>query len=58
MTRGRALKDTKPEARIFHEFIGTIFFMHEGPFKGRDPFELCREEFTFWREYLDAIDNG
>ena len=32
--------------------------MHEGPFKGRDPLELCREAITFWREYLDAIDNG
>ena len=34
------------------------FFMRDGPFKGRDPLELCREAITFWRGYLDAIDSG
>lgn len=32
------------------------YFMREGPFKGRDPLDLCREAITFWRVYLDAID--
>ena len=32
------------------------FFMRKGPFKGRDPLELCREAITFWRQYLDAVD--
>ncbi len=32
------------------------FFMRDGPFKGRDPLDLCREAITFWRQYLDAIE--
>jgi len=32
------------------------FVMKKGPFKGRDPRELCREAIAFWRTYLDAID--
>ena len=32
------------------------FTMRLGPFKGRDPRELCREAIVFWKEYLDAID--
>ena len=33
-----------------------IYFMRSGPFKGRDPLDLCREAITFWRDYLNAID--
>jgi hypothetical protein len=33
------------------------FVMWKGPFEGRDPRELCREAISFWRSYLDAIDN-
>jgi hypothetical protein len=95
----KRLNASKPEPRIFHEFIDedrnltlkayevrpmvniTIrvggvwwnaqtgesgsdpsgpttveFIMREGPFKGRDTRELCREAIAFWRMYLDAID--
>jgi hypothetical protein len=94
----KRLNATKPEPRIFHDFIdaeraavvhfyemraavnitvrpgpatlgGTMFgaafgfgpttfdyFMRDGPFKGRDPLDLCREAIDFWRCYLDAID--
>lgn len=95
----RRLKGTKPEPRIFWEFIdaernavvhlydpsaavivtsrlgganlclgagagsssldepmAVDFFMRKGPFKERDPRELCREAITFWKDYLDAID--
>jgi hypothetical protein len=31
-------------------------FMRDGPFKARDPLDLCREAIDFWRTYLDAID--
>jgi hypothetical protein len=34
------------------------FSMRDGPFKGRDPLDLCREAIAFWRQYLDAIDAG
>jgi hypothetical protein len=93
------LKTSRPEPRIFHQFINedrnltlkayevrpsvniTIrlggvwtnlktgnsgndpcgpttfeFIMREGPFKGRDTRDLCREAIAFWRMYLDAID--
>jgi hypothetical protein len=42
------------------EYAPTIyeFVMRDGPFKGRDPRELCREAIAFWKEYLDAIDAG
>jgi hypothetical protein len=33
------------------------FSMRDGPFKGRDTRELCREAIEFWRQYLDAIDS-
>lgn len=33
------------------------FFMRDGPFKGRDPRELCREAIEFWRAYLNEIDS-
>lgn len=95
------LNATKPEPRIFHEFIdaeradvvhlydpsaqvnvtvrlGGVwwnpatgesgadlcgpttfdFVMKKGPFKGRDPLELCREAIAFWRDYLDAVDRS
>src|SRR5713101_7034469 len=32
------------------------FRMRAGQFAGRDPLDLCREAITFWRNYLDAID--
>ena len=32
------------------------FFMKDGPFKGRDPLDLCRDAIEFWRQYLDAIE--
>ena len=91
----KALKATKTEPHIFHDFIDdernnvvhlydpsarvdvTIrlggvstgggsdpagppmygFVMKKGPFKGRDPRDLCREAIAFWRTYLDAIDD-
>ena len=31
-------------------------FVRSGPFKGRDPLQLCREAVEFWRAYLDDID--
>jgi hypothetical protein len=31
-------------------------FVHMGPFKGRDPLQLCREAVEFWRVYLDGVD--
>jgi hypothetical protein len=31
-------------------------FMSCGPFKGREPTDLCREAIDFWREYLDGIE--
>ena len=38
------------------ERMAVDFFMRKGPFKERDPRELCREAITFWKDYLDAID--
>ena len=32
------------------------FLMRRGPFAGRNPLDLCREAITFWRDYLDGID--
>jgi hypothetical protein len=95
----KKLNASKPEPRIFHEFIdedrnltlkqyevrpqvnitiqlGSVwtnpqtgvsgsspstppifeFIMRDGPFKGRDTRELCREAIAFWRTYLDGID--
>lgn len=95
----KELFESKPDPRIFHEFIederndtvhvyeirargrtiiqlGSVwwnpgtgesggtpsgpakydFYMSDGPFKGRDPRELCRDAIEFWRQYLDNID--
>ena len=32
-------------------------FVRSGPFKGRDPLQLCREALDFWAKYLDDIDH-
>jgi hypothetical protein len=95
------LRASKPDPRIFHEFIqqdrnltlkqyevrpavnitirlGSVwtnlqtgesgstpssppefeFVMRDGPFKGRNTLELCRDAITFWRQHLDAIESG
>jgi hypothetical protein len=32
--------------------------VQDGPFKGRDPRELCREAIEFWRAYLNEVDSA
>lgn len=48
-------------ATIFGAYSGSgpttfDYFVREGPFKGRDSIDLCREAITFWRNYLGTID--